>query len=65
MSEIPKKEVHFPLSVYSTLVVRLNRVLQHLLVHSSTMPKKTNCSSFLAKRYAANNCCVVGSPTDI
>ena len=27
--------------------------------------KKTNGSSFLVKRYAANNCCVVGFPADI
>ena len=36
--------------------------------YSSTDPKKNNkinSSSFLAKRYAANNCCIVGSPTDV
>jgi len=41
----------------------LDRALQHLLVYSSTMEKKTNSSNILAKRYAANNFCVAGFPT--
>ena len=74
MSEIPKKGLDFEGKVFIfqwAFILPLSNLTGYCntfwctAAPSKKKKTKINSSSSLAKRYAANNCCIVGSSTDV